>query len=76
MSVDIVPWAHGSASLSTGAGRTPPFSSCTGEIDDLRRKIERCENLLRSVGDERTRRALEEMMEEAQRRLQEIEKSY
>jgi predicted nucleic acid-binding Zn-ribbon protein len=52
----------------------PAFSSCTDEIADLQRKIERCENLLRSLGDERTRRVLEEMMEEAQRRLQEIEK--
>jgi predicted nucleic acid-binding Zn-ribbon protein len=44
------------------------------EIDDLRRKIDRYENLLRSVGDERTRREIERMLEEAQQRLEEIEK--
>jgi predicted nucleic acid-binding Zn-ribbon protein len=44
------------------------------EIDDLRRKIERYENLLRSVVDDRTRREIERMLEEAQQRLEEIEK--
>lgn len=44
------------------------------EIDDLRRKIERYENLLRSVGDERTRREIERLLEEAKQRLEEIEK--
>jgi predicted nucleic acid-binding Zn-ribbon protein len=44
------------------------------EIDDLRRKIERYGNLLRSVSDERTRREIERLLEEAEQRLQEIEK--
>jgi predicted nucleic acid-binding Zn-ribbon protein len=44
------------------------------EIDDLRRKIERYENLLRSVADERTRREIERLLEEAEQRLGEIEK--
>ena len=44
------------------------------EIEDLRRKIERYENLLRSVGDERTRREIERLLEEAEQRLGEIEK--
>jgi hypothetical protein len=44
------------------------------EIDDLRRKIERYENLLRNVGNERTRREIEQMREDAEQRLEEIEK--
>jgi predicted nucleic acid-binding Zn-ribbon protein len=44
------------------------------EIDDLRRKIERYENLLRSVADERTRREIERLLEEAEQRLEEIER--
>jgi predicted nucleic acid-binding Zn-ribbon protein len=44
------------------------------EIDDLRRKIERYENLLRSVADERTRREIERLLEEAEQRLGEIER--
>jgi hypothetical protein len=44
------------------------------EIDDLRRKIERYENLLRSVNDQHARRVIEQMIEETQGRLQEIEK--
>jgi predicted nucleic acid-binding Zn-ribbon protein len=44
------------------------------EIDDLRRRIERCENLLRSVSDERARHVLEQMLEDAQRQLHDIEK--
>jgi predicted nucleic acid-binding Zn-ribbon protein len=44
------------------------------EIDDLGRKIERYENLLRSVADERTRREIERLLEEAEQRLEEIER--
>ena len=44
------------------------------ETDDLHRKIERYENLLRGVRDERARRVIEQMLAEAQERLQEIEK--
>jgi hypothetical protein len=44
------------------------------EVDDLHRKIERYENLLRSVNDPPARRVIEQMLEEAEQRLQEIEK--
>ena len=44
------------------------------EIDGLRRKIERYENLLRSVNDHRARRVIEQMIDEAEEQLQQIEK--